>query len=222
MRSVLGVDGLLFRGLTRWWDLVRLSVGWFVLALGVITAPVATDWLLDGVRRTRDGQPIHGPRGTVCFVRRRFAVSSRLALLHLLVAGVLTVALLGPNPGGALGFIVLAVAVPLGVTWGLVAPWSVALLDQHDARAALRVAYLRALSHLSSSFLSLVAVIGGVALLVATPTWIRLPVLVTLPGAVAAVVTMLCDRAAPVRVSPATRTIQSVPTHHQRPREATS
>lgn len=219
MRDLLGPDGLPYRVLSRWLELVLLSLGWFLLALPVVTAPVATDWLLDGVRRGTAGLPLRGPRDTLDFLRRRFLATLPLAAVHLLVIVLLLVALLGPSPG-PFGPVVLVVAVVVGTTWALVAPWSVVLLDRRSTREALRASYLRALRHLPLSFLSLVAVVGGIAMVLTCPDWVRLPVVLTAPGALAAWLVGLCERAGPSDV--VARTSPFAPIHRFPVRKATS
>ncbi len=199
MRSLLDTDGVLYRALSRWYELVLLSLGWFVLSLPVVTLPAATDWLVDGVRRTGRGEPIRGVGDSLRFVARRWLPTARLAGMHLLVLGLLAVGAFGPSPGGPFGLLVLVGVVGVAATWALVAPWSVVLLDRYGARDALRAAYLRALRHLPLSFLSAVAVLGGITSLVWAPAVVRLPVVLTAPGLVAALVIMVCDRADPTR-----------------------
>lgn len=196
MRSVLDVEGPAYRGLSRWSELAILSVAWWVLSLPVITAPVATGWLVGEVRRTRAGHPISGLPATGNYLRRHFGISLRLAGIQLVVAALVAVSLLGPSPGGWYGQLVFGVGCLVGITTALVAPWAVALLDRHaTARAALRAAYRQVLGQLSLAFLSAVTVAGGVAVVLFAPGWMQLIVLVATPGLTAAVITRLCDLA---------------------------
>lgn len=203
MRSVLDVEGPAYRGLSRWAELAILSVAWWVLSLPMITAPVATGWLMAEVRQIRAGHPISGPRATGSYLRRRFGVSLRLAGIQLVVAALVAVALLGPSPGGWYGQLVFGVGCLVGITSALVAPWAVALLDRHTtARAAVRAAYRQVLGQLSLAFLSAVAVAGGVAAVLFAPGWMQLIVMLAAPGLTVAVVTRLCDLAEIRTLSP--------------------
>lgn len=206
MTGLLATDGLPYRALTRAYELVLISLLWLGMSLPLVTAPAATDWMLHAVDRTGRGEPVPGVRDAVRHVRAHFAPTGRLALVHLMVLAVLVVGALGPDPGGLVGGGVRGLVVGVGVTWALVAPWSVVLLAQRgpaadalpDVRTALRAAYLRALRHLPLSFLSAVTVaVGCVAVLMAPPV-VRLPVALLAPATVAAVVAGLCGRAAPL------------------------
>lgn len=198
MTGLLATDGLLYRALTRVYDLVLISLLWLVLSLPLVTAPAATDWMLQAVARTGRGEPVPGVRDAVRHLRARFGPTGRLAMVHLMVLAVLVVGAIGPDPGGLLGLGVRVLVVGVGVTWTLVAPWSAVLLAERDVRAAIRTAYLRALRHLPLSFLSAVAVTVGCAAVLAAPAIVRLPVVLIAPATVAAVVAGLCQRAAPL------------------------
>jgi hypothetical protein len=194
--NVLDADGPVYRVLSRWTELIILSLIWLALSLPVITAPAATGWLLRTVRRTRDGQPIPGFTDTIGELRLGFGISVRLAALQVAVAVLIVIALFGPSPGGWYGQLVLIVGSLVGITMALVAPWSVVLLAEHrTVRGAVRAAYRRALGQLSLAFLSAVSVIAGAGAVLFVPGWIRLIALIAMPGLVAAVVTRLCDRA---------------------------
>jgi hypothetical protein len=107
------------------------------------------------------------------------------------------VAALGPSPGGVFDVVLPAAVLGVGTTWVLVAPWSLVLLEQCDdgARTALRAAYVRAMSR---PLLALGAAAGTAACAAGVllgPPQIGLLLLLSAPGAVAALLVRTCDRA---------------------------
>ena len=223
MSGILDVEGPVYRGLSRWAELIVLSLIWWLLMLPLVTAPVATNWLLHAARATRSGTRIPRPIEILRHVRRRFVMSWRLAGLQMAVVLLVAIALFGPSPGGWYGQLILITGSVVGCSFALVTPWSVAVLDQcHGARAALRTGYRMAVSQLSLAFLSAVAVAVGVVALVAAPGWIRVVVVLTVPGLVAALVSWLCDVAqARTNLSGQRRSAAPSPNDH-RLREAIS
>jgi hypothetical protein len=224
MRDLLDVEGRVYRALSRWAELIMMSLIWWLLAVPVITAPIATNWLIHGVRQTRDGGRIPRPAESVDHLRGIVGPAIRLAGLQLIAVFLVLIALFGPSPGGWYGQLVFAVGSAVGVTFALVAPWSVVLLGERHRTAvvAIRAAYRRAVSQLSLAFLSAVAVAGGFAAVAFAPNWIRLIAVIAVPGLVAAIVTRLCDLAG-VRTAPSQEPASAAPTpDDHRLREATS
>lgn len=196
MRNVLDVDGPFYRGLSRFGELILLSLIWAVLSLPVVSAPVATGWLCHAVRVTRADEPIPAWRPTLHHLRTRFVPSLRLAAALTGVVTLVLIAMLGPNPGGWYGQLIFVTGGLVAVTTALVAPWAVALLDQClDVRTAIRVAYRRAVRRMSLALLSTVALVTVPAVAFAGPAWLRLVALLVAPAFAAAVVTRLCDLA---------------------------
>ncbi|PZG23466.1 hypothetical protein [Nonomuraea aridisoli] len=202
--TLFAPDGALLRGWSRWWFWAWTSCCWLLLSLPLVTAPAATLWLIAQQRRHARGEAALGPAETLRFLGRRLLPSLPLAGCHLGVAALVLIGLLGPSPGGAYGWLVLTTSVVAGVTWLLVAPWSVVIFERTGRTAeALRTAYLLALSRIELALSASVAVIAAA---VAAPflatgvPYLGLPAAIALPGATASFVIVLCDRAAAVRV----------------------
>ena len=193
-------DGPVHRALAAWWGWVRVGLVWWLGCLPLVTAPVMTLWLLHATRCRLDGGAEPGPAETLRFVRARLRPAAALAAIHGGILALLAVAALGPSPGGAFDLVLPAVVLGVGATWALVAPWSLVLLEQRDdgAAAALRAAYVRALSR---PLLALCAVAGTAACVAAVllgPPQIGLLLLLSAPGAVAVLLVRTCDRAGAV------------------------
>ncbi|GAA3615169.1 hypothetical protein GCM10022419_120500 [Nonomuraea rosea] len=211
--TLFAVDGALLRGWSRWWSWAWTSCCWLLLSLPLITAPAAGQWLIVQQRRLAAGEAALGPGETLRFVLSRLPGALRLAGCHLAVAALVLVGLLGPSPGGAYGWLVLTTSVVAAATWLLVAPWSVVLLERTGGRAvaALRIAYLLALSRIELALTSTATVVAAAA----APFFVtKVPyagplLLIALPAATARVVTTLCDRAAKTRDPHATGRIAS-------------
>ncbi|MFI7611722.1 hypothetical protein E1286_06755 [Nonomuraea terrae] len=197
-------DGALLRGWSRWWFWAWTSCCWLLLSLPVLTAPAAGLWLIAQQRRYARGEAALGPGETLRFLGRRLLPSLPLAGCHLGIAALVLVGLLGPSPGGAYGGLVLTTSVVAGVTWLLVAPWSVVIFERTGRTAeALRTAYLLALSRIELALTASVAVIAAAAagpFLATGVPYLGLPAAIALPAATASFVIVLCDRAAAVRV----------------------
>jgi hypothetical protein len=209
MTRVLAPDGPVYRGLAAWWGWVRIGLVWWLGCLPLVTAPVATLWLLHATRRRQDGRAEPGPAELLRFVRTRSRPAVALGGIHAGVLALVGVAALGPSPGGAFDLVLPAAVLGVGATWALVAPWSFVLLEQRDdgPRAALRAAYVRAMSR---PLLALGAAAGSGAAVVAVvlgPPQVGLLIVLTAPGAVAALLVRTCDRAgnAPARPAPTVR-----------------
>ncbi|MEO3792941.1 hypothetical protein ABGB14_22230 [Nonomuraea sp. B10E15] len=200
--TLLAADGALLRGWSRWWFWAWTSCCWLLLSLPVITAPAATLWLVAQQRRQARGEAALGPGETLRFLARRLLPALRLAGCHLGIACLVLIGLLGPSPGGPYGWLVLVTSVVAGVTWALVAPWSVVMFERTGRTvAALRMAYVLALSRielaLTATVAMLVAAVAGPFL--ATQVPYAGPLLaIALPAATASFVIMLGDRAAAV------------------------
>ncbi|MFC7587022.1 hypothetical protein ACFQYP_27335 [Nonomuraea antimicrobica] len=161
-------------------------------------------------RRYAAGEPALGPGETLRFLAGRLLPGLRLAGCHAGIAGLVLVGLLGPSPGGPYGWLVLVTSAVTGVTWLLVAPWSVVFFER-DGRvgAALPAAYRLALSRPELALLAAAvvpaAVVAGPSLAVRVPYAGPL-LLVALPAAVASLVVRLGDRAGALRdVNPSGR-----------------
>jgi hypothetical protein len=205
MTRVLGPDGPVHRVLAAWWGWVRLGLVWWVGCLPVVTAPVATLWLLHATRRRLQGRAEPGPAETLRFARARLGPATALAGIHAGVLLLIAAAALGPSPGGVFDVLLPAAVLGVATTWSLVAPWSLVLLEQRadGARAALRAAYVRAMSR---PLLALAAAAGTAAVAAAVllgPQQIGLLLLLTAPGAVAVLLVRTCDRAGAVPHPPA-------------------
>ncbi|GAA4958949.1 hypothetical protein HD597_005466 [Nonomuraea thailandensis] len=200
--TLLTPDGALMRAWSRWWLWAWTSGCWLLLSLPVITAPAATLWLVAQQRRRAAGEAPLGAAETARFLGRQLLPALRLAGCHAGIAALVLAGLLGPSPGGPYGWLVLITSVVAGATWLLVAPWSVPAFAQTGrALAALRAAYVLALSRIESALLATAAVIAAVA---APLVAIRVPYLgpllvVALPAATASLVISLYDRAAAAR-----------------------
>ncbi|TYB56584.1 hypothetical protein FXF51_43175 [Nonomuraea sp. PA05] len=200
--TLLTPDGALMRAWSRWWLWAWTSACWLLLSLPVITAPAATLWLVAQQRRRSAGEAPLGAAETVRFLGRHLLPALRLACCHAGIAALVLIGLLGPSPGGPYGWLVLVTSVVAGATWLLVAPWSVpAFARTGRAFAALRAAYVLALSRIESALLATAAVIAAAG---APFVAIRVPYLgpllvVALPAATASLVITLYDRAAAVR-----------------------
>ncbi|MGW0804705.1 hypothetical protein [Nonomuraea sp. NPDC002799] len=196
--TLFAPDGALLRGWSRWWFWAWTSCCWLLLCLPVITAPAATLWLIAQQRRHADGEAALGPGETLRFLRRRLLPSLRLAGCHLGIAGLVLIGLLGPSPGGPYGWLVLITSVVAGVTWLLVAPWSLVIFEG-GAVAALRTAYVLALSRIELALLAMASVVAAalaVPFLAAQVPYLGPLLVIALPAALAGLLIMLRDRAA--------------------------
>lgn len=212
--TLFAVDGALLRGWSRWWSWAWTSCCWLLLSLPLITAPAAGQWLIVQQRRLAAGEAALGPGETLRFLLSRLPAALRLAGCHLTVAALVLVGLLGPSPGGAYGWLVLTTSVVAAATWLLVAPWSAVMLEQTGGRAiaALRIAYLLALSRIElalTSTATVVAAAAAVPFLATKVPYVGPLLLIVLPAATARIVTTLCDRAARTRDPHATGQIAS-------------
>ncbi|TMR22281.1 hypothetical protein ETD86_12010 [Nonomuraea turkmeniaca] len=212
--TLFAADGALLRGWSRWWFWAWTSCCWLLLSLPLITAPAACQWLIVQQRRLAAGEAALGPGETLRFLLSRLPAALRLAGCHLAVAGLVLVGLLGPSPGGAYGWLVLTTSVVAGATWLLVAPWSAVMLERTGGRAvaALRIAYLLALSRIELALTSTATVVAAtvaVPFLATKVPYLGPLLLVALPAATATIVTTLCDRAAKARDPHATGRIVS-------------
>ncbi|MCG5213251.1 hypothetical protein [Streptosporangium sp. KLBMP 9127] len=213
--TLFAPDSALLRGWSRWWFWAWTSCCWVLLSLPVITAPAATLWLIAQQRRHADGEAALGPGETLRFLGRWLLPALRLAGCHLGIAVLVLVGLFGPSPGGPYGQLVLITSVVAGVTWLLVAPWSVVSLERTGRTvAALRTAYLLALSRIELAVAATVAVIaaaGAGPFLATRVPYLGPLLLIALPAATASFVITLRDRAAAVRDTIPTGRIGSGP-----------
>ncbi|MBF8184189.1 hypothetical protein ITP53_00180 [Nonomuraea sp. K274] len=201
--TLFAPDGALLRGWSRWWFWAWTSCCWLLLCLPMITAPAATLWLIAQQRRYAGGEAALGPGETLRFVVRRLLPALPLAGCHLGVAVLVLIGLLGPSPGGPYGWLVLITSVVAGVTWLLVAPWSVVIFERTGRTVvALRMAYVLALSRVELAVTATAVVIAAAVAgpFLATQVPYAGPLLViALPAATAGLVLKLRDRAAAVR-----------------------
>ncbi|MFG1702708.1 hypothetical protein ACFLIM_05910 [Nonomuraea sp. M3C6] len=201
--TLFAPDGALLRGWSRWWFWAWTSCCWLLLSLPVITAPAATLWLIAQQRRYAGGEAALGPGETLRFLARGLLPSLPLAGCHLGIAVLVLIGLLGPSPGGPYGWLVLITSVVAGVTWLLVVPWSVVIFERTGRTvAALRMAYLLALSRIELALTAAVAVIAAAVagpFLATQVPYLGPLLMIALPAATASFVIMLRDRAAAVR-----------------------
>jgi hypothetical protein len=197
MTRVLALDGPVYRALAAWWGWVRVGLVWWLGCLPLVTAPVMTLWLLHATRRRVEGRAEPGLAETLRFVRARLRPASALGLIHAGVLALLAVAALGPSPGGGFDVALPAAVLGVGITWALVAPWSLVLLEQRDdgARAALHAAYVRAMSRPLLACYAAAGTAGCAAAVVLGPPQVGLLLVLTAPGAVATLLVRTCDRA---------------------------
>jgi hypothetical protein len=209
MTRVLAVDGVVYRVLAAWWGWVRIGLVWWVGCLPLVTAPVLTLWLVHVTRRRSEGCVEPTAAELVRFVRLRFRSALALAGIHAAVVLLVAVAALGPSPGGAFDLLLPAVVLGVGVTWSLVAPWSLVLLERRDdgAVAALRAAYVRAMTRPVLALCAAAGTAACVTVLLLGPPQLLLLLLLTAPGAVAVLLVRTCDRAGtpPLRSVPSVR-----------------
>lgn len=204
--SFLAPDGALLRGWSRWWFWAWTSACWLLLSLPVVTAPAATLWLITQQRRYARGEAALGPGETARFLARRLLPALPLTGCHLGIAVLVLIGLFGPSPGGPYGWLVLTTSVVAGVTWLLVAPWSVVIFERTGRTvAALRASYLLALTRIELALSATVAVIAAALagpLLVARVPYLGPLLTIALPAATASLVITLHDRAAMLRDTP--------------------
>lgn len=211
MSSVLSVDAVPYRALAWWWGMVRLSLVWWLACLPVVTAPVATVWLVHATRRQLAGRALPGWTESRGLVARHFWPATRLFATHLAIVTLVCVASLGPSPGGALDLVLPLVVLAVALTWSLVGPWSVVLLEQRGdgARAALRASYVRALRRPMTASLGVLGTATCVVAVLLAPSEVVLLVALTAPVAAAAITIRTCDRAGfgPAELDPSTREV---------------
>jgi hypothetical protein len=199
MSGLVSVEALPYRALAAWWALVRSGLLWALCCLPLITAPAATVLLCEDVDRLRRGEPPRrlGDRRRALRAAALPALQLGLALA-LLPAGLALLVWAAPGPARAAAAVV---AVCVGVTWALCAPWSVALLASRRAgwRDALRCAYLRALRRPDLAALATFAVAVAVLSPLLFPAGVRAVVLLSAPGLGALAAVSLCDLASPRR-----------------------
>jgi hypothetical protein len=199
MSTLLAVDRIPYRLLAGWVAFVRAGAVWLLLCLPVVTAPAATVVLLRTVTQILAGAATPSLSESWRLLRSHLLVSLRLSALLLIGTAVCAGALLGPRPAGIWGMVLPFVVVPVAVTWALVSPWAVPVLEQRsDMRAldALRAAYVRAMRRpdLAAGCGLGTAALLAVGVLLPAAVWI--PYWLTVPALWAALVTWTSRRAA--------------------------
>ena len=199
MTGLVAVDSLPYRALAAWWTLVRSGLLWALCCLPLVTAPAATVLLCEDVDRLRRGEPPRRLGDRRRALRSTTWPALQLGLVLLLAPAVL--ALLVWSAPEHLRAAAAVVAVCLGVTWAICAPWSVALLATRRAgwRDAVRCAYLRAVRRPDLAALATFAIAAAVLSPLFSPAGVRAVVLLSAPGLGALATVSLCQLASPHR-----------------------
>ncbi len=199
MNAIFAADGALFRAWSRWWFWSWTSCCWVLFSLPVITIPAATSWLITQQRRYSRGETSLNPAETLRLLFGRLLPTLPLAGCHLAVAGLVIIGLFGPSPGGPYGWLVLITSSVVGVTWLLLAPWTVLIFERTGRTVeSIRAAYRLALARidLAVTGTAVVAAAGFAAVLLFTRVPFLGPLLaLAVPAAVATFLIMLHDRA---------------------------
>lgn len=199
MSQLLAVDRLPYRALSGWVAFVRAGLVWLLFCLPIVTGPAATVVLLRTVRLIISGHSAPGFADSWRLLRELFGPSLRLGALLGVGWLVSLSAVLGPAPGGAWRPVLPFVVIPVAVTWVLATQWCFALLEDgvREARAALRISYLRAIRRPDLAALSAAGTAGLVVVGWLLPTTVWVPYWLSVPAIAAALITVTCRWAAP-------------------------
>ena len=199
MNAIFAPDGALLRAWSRWWFWAWTSCCWVLFSLPVITMPAATSWLITQQHRYARGENALGPVETLRHLLGRLLPTLPLACCHLAVAGLVIIGLFGPSPGGPYGWLVLITSSVAGVTWLLLAPWTVVIFERtgrtvESIRRAYRLALARIELAVTGTVVFVAATVAAVLLLTRVP-YLGPPLALAVPAAVATFLIMLHDRA---------------------------
>ncbi|WP_152364473.1 hypothetical protein [Microlunatus speluncae] len=203
---IFAPDGALLRAWSRWWFWAWTSCCWALFSLPVVTLPAATSWLITQQRRYTRGETSLGPAESLRFLLRRLLPTLPLAGCHLGVTGLVITGLFGPSPGGGYGWLVLITSSVVGVTWLLLAPWTVLIFERTGRTVeSIRLAYRLALARLDLAVTATVAAVAAAAavvLLLTRVPYLGPPLALAVPAAVATFLIMLHDRATRLATPP--------------------